>query len=69
MQYPEWAGIAIRVGLIALAIGGCLALFLATVGGLLHIATRKPHDYFILGGILFIAAIALQFWSTFYPAE
>lgn len=36
---------------------------------LMYLATKRPRGFFLLGGFMFVTAVLLQFWATFYPAQ
>jgi hypothetical protein len=60
-SWPHWAVLAISIGEIAATVFG--------IAGLLRLAAKSPHGFFVLGGVMFVAAVALQFWATFYPVQ
>jgi|GEM_PF-4541217 hypothetical protein len=72
-SWPHWAQLMTKISFLigGLATGGAfgIALILALLAGLLQLATARPQGFFVLGGIMFVAAVALQFWATFYPVQ
>jgi hypothetical protein len=72
-SWPHWDKLLIKIVFEGggLAAGGAfgVALTLALLAVLLEVATNKPQGFFVLGGIMFVAAVALQFWATFYPVR
>lgn len=72
-SWPHWLHLVVKVVFVwgGLAVGGAfgVALALAVLAGLLQVATNKPEGFFVSGGIVFVAAVVVQFWATFYPAH
>jgi hypothetical protein len=72
-SWPHWLHLVVKIVFVwgGLAVGGAfgVALAFAVLAGLLQVATNKPEGFFVSGGIMFVAAVALQFWATFYPVQ
>jgi hypothetical protein len=72
-SYPGWAQEMVKIviwgGVVVGGGGFVITVALALVAGLLHVATKNPQGFFLLGGCIFTLAVGLQFWATFYPAN
>jgi hypothetical protein len=72
-SYPGWVQEMFKIVIWGAAVVGgggiAIALALGVVARLLDAVTKKPQDFFLLGGFFFALAVGLQLWATFYPAH
>jgi hypothetical protein len=72
-SYPGWVQEMFKIVIWGAAVVGgggiAIALALGLVARLLDAVTKKPQDFFLLGGFVFALAVGLQLWATFYPAH